>query len=222
VATAKAAEVAAARAAKVTAAKTAGVAAAKAAASKAVAEVSVRELSAISAEAKMATVEAGAKAAIIRPVVSVVTVVGIVAGVAPAGWPGVVIVAGIWITGRDSANHSSPDDRAGIIAIPVSIAVSVSPHVMAMGHVAAGDVLARAMRDTRVSDTRVSGLLIMSGMLIMTSDRRRIRGRNRGRQYQSGRAKRESRNSKSAKSHGEIPFRLATQQRRGNAPFPFR
>ena len=64
-------------------------------------------------------------------------------------------------------------------------------------------------------------MLIVSGMLSVTSDSRGIRGGKRRRQHQSGRAKRESRNSKSAKSHGDIPFRLATQQRRGNAPFYF-
>ena len=55
-------------------------------------------------------------------------------------------------------------------------------------------------------------MLIVSGMLIMTSDSRRIRGGKRRRQHQSGRAKRESRNSKSAKSHRDVPFRLATQR----------
>jgi hypothetical protein len=62
----------------------------------------------------------------------------------------------------------------------------------------------------------------MGDVLIMMSDSRRIRGGKRRRQHQSGRAKRESRNSKSAKSHRDIPFRLATQQRRGNALLPFR
>jgi hypothetical protein len=224
-AAAKAAHVAAAKAAKVTTAKAARVAAAEpaeVAAAKAVAEVSIRELTTVTveavAEAKMATVEAGAKAkakaAVIRPVVAVVAVV---AGVAPAVRPGVGIVAGIRITGRDSANHSGRDGGSGIIA--VSVAVSVSPNVVAMACVAMCDVLVRAVRDTRVSDPRVSGMLSVSGMLIMTSDSRCICGGKRRRQHQSGRAKRESRNSKSAKSHGDIPFRLATQQRRGNAPF---
>jgi hypothetical protein len=203
-AAAKAAHVTTAESAKVTTAKAAGVAAAepaKVAASKAVAKVSVRELTAVAveavAEAKMATVEAGAKtkAAVIWPVVAVV---GIVAGVAPA----VGIVAGIRITGRNSANHSGRDGGSGIVA--VSVAVSVSPNVMAMACVAVCDVLVRAVRDPRVSDPRVSGMLSVSGMLIMTSHSRRIRGGKRRRQHQSGRAKRESRNSKSAKSHGEF------------------
>ena len=127
-------------------------------ASEAVAEVSVREPTAVSveavAEAKMATVEAGAKAkakaAVIRPVVAVIRpVVGVVAVVAPAVCLG--IVAGIRITGRDSANHSGRDGGAGIVA--VSVAVSVSPNVMAMAGVAMRNVLVRAVRDTRVSDT---------------------------------------------------------------------
>ena len=216
VAAAKAAHVAAAESAKVATAKAAGIAAAEPAemaASKAVAEISVREPSAVSveavAEAKMASVEAGAKAkaAVIRPVVAVIGIVAIVA-------PAVRIVAGIRIAARDSANHSGRDGGAGVVA--VSVSVSVSPNVMAMACVATRDVLVRAVRDTRVSNSRVRGMLSVSGMLIMTSDSRRIRGGKRRRQHQSGRAKRESRNSKNAKSHGDIPFRLATQQRREN------
>jgi hypothetical protein len=218
---AAAAKMAAAKAAHVAAAKAAHVATAEPAevASKAVAEVSVRELSAVSveavAEAKMATVETGAKAkakaTVIRPVVAVVAVIGIVAVVAPAVRPGVGIVAGIRITARDSANHSGSDGGPGIVA--VSVAVSVSPNVMATACVAVRHVLVRAVR--------VSDVLSVSGMLVMTSDSRRIRGGKRQRQHQTGRAKRESRNSKSAKCHGDIPFRLATQQRRGNRPLSF-
>src|ERR1700722_11935904 len=58
----------------------------------------------------------------------------------------------------------------------------------------------------------------MSSVPIMVSDGRRVCGRRRGREDKSGRAERDGRNSKSAKSHGDIPFRLATQQRRGNTP----
>jgi hypothetical protein len=42
----------------------------------------------------------------------------------------------------------------------------------------------------------------------MVSDGRRVCGRRRGREDKSGRAERESRNSKSAKSHGNLPFML--------------
>jgi hypothetical protein len=175
VATAEAAHVAAAKAAKVTTAKAAGVADAERAE---VAGVSVREPRAVSVEAvvEMATVEAGAKAKPKAAVVTVVAVVRIVAVVAPAVWPGVVIVAGRRITGRDSANHSSPNDRAGIIAIAVSVAVSVSPNVVAMAGVSVSHLPVQAVRDTRVSDMRLSDMPIVSGMLIMTSDSRRIRG----------------------------------------------
>ena len=59
----------------------------------------------------------------------------------------------------------------------------------------------------------------MSSVPIMVSDGRRVCGRKRGREDKSGRAERDSRNSKSAKSHGNLRFMLAAQQRRGNTPF---
>ena len=52
----------------------------------------------------------------------------------------------------------------------------------------------------------------------MASDGRRVCGRKRGREDKSGRAERDSRNSKSAKSHGNLRFIPAAQQRRGNTP----
>jgi hypothetical protein len=58
----------------------------------------------------------------------------------------------------------------------------------------------------------------MGDLLIMMSDGRRACARERRGQDKSGRAKRKSRNSKSAKCHGDIPFRLATQQRCGKRP----
>jgi hypothetical protein len=48
----------------------------------------------------------------------------------------------------------------------------------------------------------------MGSVPVMVSDRRRICGRNRRREDKSGRAERESRNLKSAKSHGNLPFML--------------
>src|ERR1700721_115175 len=59
----------------------------------------------------------------------------------------------------------------------------------------------------------------MSSVPIMVSDGRRICGRKRGREDKSGRAERDSRNSKSAKSHGNSLSCWAAQQRRGNTPF---
>ena len=59
----------------------------------------------------------------------------------------------------------------------------------------------------------------MGSVPIMVSDGRRICGRKRGREDKSGRAERDSRNSKSAKSHGNSLSCWATQQRRGNTPF---
>jgi hypothetical protein len=145
VATAEAAHVTTAKAAKMTPAKAAGVAAPEPAE---VAGVSVREPSAVEAVVKMATVEARPKAKPKTAVVAVIAIVGIVAVVAPAVRPGVGIVAGIRITGRDSANHSSPNDRAGIIAIAVSVAVSVSPNVVAMAGVRVSHMPVPAVRDT--------------------------------------------------------------------------
>jgi hypothetical protein len=87
---------------------------------------------------------------------------------------------------------------------------------MTMACVAMRSVLVHPVHDTRASDTRVRG------MLVMTSDGRRIRGGKRRCQQQSGRRKGERRNTKSAKSHGEISFRLATQPRRENAAFGLR
>jgi hypothetical protein len=103
---------------------------------------------------------AEAKAAVIRPIVAVVAVVA-----API-WPRVVIVAGIRITGCDSADHSGCDGRAGIVTIAVNIAAPVSLDVVTMTGVAICNVSMHAMHDTRVS-----------GMLVMMSHSRRVSGR---------------------------------------------
>ena len=194
-----------------------------------VAEVSAAEMSPALMEGE-ATVEAVVEAVVkavmeaadsdedrtTKPVAIVVIRIGVAVTIVVAGAiirP--IVVVAVRIAGGDAADHSG---RAGIVAIAVNVAVPVSPNVMAMARVAMCDVFVHAVRDTRVSDPRVSGMLSVSGMLIMTSDSRCICGGKRRRQHQSGRAKRESRNSKSAKSHGDIPFRLATQQRRGKRP----
>jgi hypothetical protein len=214
-ATAKAAHVATAKAAHVAAAKPAEVAAAEAAhlaATEAahVPEVSTGEMSPASVETE-AVVKAVAEAvpsdkeartpvviAVIRIRVSV-TIVVAGAVVRP------VVVAAVRIPGGDAANHSGRDSGAGIVA--VSVATSVSPGVMVMGHVVTGDIPVHAVCVPRMDD-----------VLIMMSDGRRACARERRGQDKSGRAKRESRNSKSAKCHGDIPFRLATRQRRGKRP----
>jgi hypothetical protein len=59
----------------------------------------------------------------------------------------------------------------------------------------------------------------MTSVPIMVSGGRRVCGRKRGREDKSGRAERDSRNSKSAKSHGNSLSCWAAQQRRGNTPF---
>jgi hypothetical protein len=59
----------------------------------------------------------------------------------------------------------------------------------------------------------------MSSVPVMVSDgRRRVCGRKRGREDKCGRAERDRRNSKSAKSHGNSLSCWAAQQRRGNTP----
>jgi hypothetical protein len=160
----------------------------------------------VEAIAVMATVEAGVVtvAAVVRPVIATP---GIVAGVAGAVRPIIGVIARIRIGGSPecASNHSGRDSGAGIVA--VSVATSVSPGVMVMGHVVTGDIPVHAVRDPRMGD-----------LLIMMSDGRRACARERRGQDKSGRAKRKSRNSKSAKCHGDIPFRLATQQRCGKRP----
>jgi hypothetical protein len=160
----------------------------------------------VEAIAVMATVEAGVVtvAAVVRPVIATP---GIVAGVAGAVRPIIGVIARIRIGGSPecASNHSGRDSGAGIVA--VSVATSVSPGVMVMGHVVTGDIPVHAVCVPRMDD-----------VLIMMSDGRRACARERRGQDKSGRAKRESRNSKSAKCHGDIPFRLATRQRRGKRP----
>jgi hypothetical protein len=210
-ATAKAAHVATAKAAHVAAAKPAAEAAHLAATEAAhVPEVSTGEMSPASVETEAvvkAVVEAvpsdkEARTPVVIAVIRIrVSVTIVVAGAVVRP----VVVAAVRIPGGDAANHSGRDGGAGIVA--VSVATSVSPGVMVMGHVVTGDIPVHAVRDPRMGD-----------LLIMMTDGRRACARERRGQDKSGRAKRESRNSKSAKCHGDIPFRLATQQRCGKRP----
>ena len=69
-----------------------------------------------------------------KPVAIVVTRIGaavtiVVAGaiIRPIG-----VVAAVRIAGRDAADQSGRDGRAGIVAIAVNVAVSVSPNVVVM------------------------------------------------------------------------------------------
>jgi hypothetical protein len=47
---------------------------------------------------------------------------------------------------------------------------------VSISHMPVQGVRDTRVRDMRLGDTRLSGMLIVSGMLIMTSDSRRIRG----------------------------------------------
>jgi hypothetical protein len=235
-AAAKAAHVASAKAAKVAAAKAAGVAAAEpaevaatelaAAEAASVAEVSAGEMSPAAVESEAVVVEAAVVEAApsdedrtTKPVAIVVIRIRVSVTIVVAGAiiRPIVVIAAVRIAGRGAGDHPVGDGRARIVAV-VGVAVAVSPNVVAMACVATRDIpmACLATRDVPVQAVRDPRV---SSVPVMVSDSRRIRGGKRRRQHQSGRAKRESRNSKSAKSHGDIPFRLATQQRRGNAPF---
>jgi hypothetical protein len=113
-----------------------------------------------------------------KPVAIVVIRIGVAVTVVVAGAiirP--IVVVAVWIAGGDAADHSG---RAGIVAIAVNVAVSVSPNVVVMAHVvtrdipkacvAMCDIPVQAVRDPRVSSVPV-----------MVNDRRRICGRNRRR-----------------------------------------
>jgi hypothetical protein len=230
------AEVPASAAAKVAAAKAAHVTAAKAAAPEMtsaeaahVAEIAAGEVGGSAAElTAVAGVAIGitaaitpavaeavtgipiAEAVVVRPVTVAVVVTGSIAIAA-------AVVAACQARPKCAANHSSRDSGAGIVAITVvaitvSVATSVSPSVMVMGDVAAGDVPVHAVCHPRVRN-----------VLIIMSNRRRACNRQRRGQDKSGCTKRESRNSKSPKCHGDIPFSLATERRRRKTPpFHFR
>jgi hypothetical protein len=200
-------------AAEVAAAKAAHVPPAKAAAEAArVAEVSAVEMSPVAMEMSPvaveseATVEAVVKAVVeaaasdedrtTKPVAIVVIRIGVAVTIVVAGAiiRPIVVIAAVRIAGRDAADHSGRDGYAGIVAIAVHVAMSVSPSIMAMACV--------SVCNAPVRDARVSGIPGVVG------DGRRVCGRKRRREDKRGRAERDSRNSKSAKSHGDLPFML--------------
>ena len=64
-----------------------------------------------------------------------VSVTIVITGVRPVG-----IVAAVRIAGGGAGDHAGRNSRARIVPITVTVAVSVSPDVMAMAHVALGDI----------------------------------------------------------------------------------
>jgi hypothetical protein len=80
-----------------------------------------------------------------------------------------------------------------------------------MACLATRDIPVQAVRDPRVSSVPV-----------MVSDARRICGGKRRRQNKSSCAKREGRNSKNAKSHGDLPFILGDAAAPRQRPYRFR
>src|ERR1700722_11908811 len=111
-----------------------------------VAEVSAAEMSPAPMEDE-ATVEAVVKAVMeaadsdedrtTKPVAIVVIRIGVAVTIVVAGAiirP--IVVVAVRIAGGDAADHSRRDGRAGIVAIAVNVAVSVSPNVVAMTCVA--------------------------------------------------------------------------------------
>jgi hypothetical protein len=142
-AAAKPAKVAAAEAAEMTTAEAAYVTAAEAAH---VAEVSAGEMSPATVEA-----EAVVKSVVemvpsdedrtTKPVAIVVIRIGVAVTIVVAGAiirP--IVVVAVRIAGGDAADHSGRDGRAGIVAIAVNVAVSVSPNVVVMAHVVTRDI----------------------------------------------------------------------------------
>ena len=175
-----------------------------------VAEVSAGEMSPVPVESE-APVEAVVKTVVEAaasdedrttiPVTIVVIRIGVAVTIVVAG-PVIRPIGGIAavrIAGRGAGDHSGRD---GIITIAVNVAMSVSPNVVAVACVAMCDIPMQAMPVQAVRDPRVSSVPIM------VSDGRRVCGRKRRREDKSGRAERDSRNSKSAKSHGDLPFML--------------
>lgn len=238
-AAAKAAHVAPAKAAKVAAAKAAGVAAAEpadaaatelaAAEAARVAEVSAGEMSPAAVESEAVVVEA----VIVEPApsdedrttkpVAIVVIrirVSVTIVVARAIIRHIVIIAAVRITGRGAGDHSGRDGRSRIVAV-IGVAVAVSPNVVAMACVATRhipmaclatrDIPVQVVRDPRVSSVPV-----------MVSDARGICGGKRRRQNKSSCAKREGRNSKNAKSHGDLPFILGDAAAPRQRPYCFR
>jgi hypothetical protein len=169
-----------------------------------VAEVSAGEMSPVAVESEAtveAVVEAVVKAVVeatasdedrtSKPVAIVVIRIGVAVTIVVAGAiiRPIVVIGAVRIAGRDS--------RAGIIAIAVHVTMSVSPNIMAMACVSVCNAPVQTARDARVS-----------GVPGVVGDGRRVCGRKRRREDKSGRAERDSRNSKSAKSHGNLPFML--------------
>ena len=205
VAAAEATEVAAAKAAEVAADKAARVAADKAAR---VAEVSAGKPGpgAVEAEAVvkvMVEVAAFEEDRTPKPVVIAVIRIRVAVAIVVAGAivrP--VVVAAVRIAGGGASDYPGGDGRPRIVAI-VGVPVSVSPNVAAMTGVAARDigVVRVAARDIRMVHDRVLRHARMSSLPIMMADGRRI---SRKRQDKSCRAKRDSRNPKSADCHSEL------------------
>ena len=190
-----------------------------------VAEVSAGEMSPVPVESE-APVEAVVKTVVAvveaaapdedrtaPPVAIVVIRIGVAVTIVVAGpvIRPIVVIAAVRIAGRGAGDHSGRDGPP-IITIAVNVAMSVSPNVVAVACVAMCDIPVHAMPVQAVRDPRVSSVPIM------VSDGRRVCGRRRGREDKSGRAERDSRNSKSAKSHGNSLSCWAAQQRRGNTP----
>jgi hypothetical protein len=194
-----------------------------------VAEVSASEMSPVPVETEAPVMEAVVEPVpseedrTTKPVVIVVIriLVSVTIVVASAIVRSVVGVATVRIPGGGASDHPAGDGRAGIA---VNVAVSVSPNVVVMACVVARDIpmACVATRDIPVQAVRDAGLIGVSSVPGVVDDGRRACGRKRRRQHKSGRAERESRNSKSPKSHGDILSGCATQQRRGNAPCYFR
>ena len=82
-----------------------------------------------------------------KPVAIVVIRIGVAVTIVVAGAiiRPIVVIAAVRIAGRGAGDHSGRDSRAGIIAIAVNVAMSVSPNVVAVACVAMCDIPVQAV-----------------------------------------------------------------------------
>ena len=113
------------------------------------------------------------KAVIVIRIGVSVTVVVAGAAIRPVG-----VIAAVRIARGRAGNHSGRHGPTWIIAITINVAVSVSPNIAPMTYVTLCDVAVNA-----TCDPRMGGVLVMVSdrrrMRVMVSDRRRICGGNR-------------------------------------------
>jgi hypothetical protein len=139
-----------------------------------------------------------------------VSVTIVVAGVRPVG-----IVAAVRIAGGGAGDHAGRNSRARIVPITITVAVSVSPDVMAMAHVPLGDIPMHAMP---MHAMRNPG---MGSVPIMVSDGGRMGRGKRRNQRDRGCGERNGRSTNRARGHDDVLFKLCDAARREKHPLDF-